>query len=325
MLKKGGKLCYITPSSWINSVAGANLRYYIETTRSLESVIDLEHYQAFNAMTYTMISLFHKGERFNTFAYYKFNPESLNKDFIENLTFNEISINGYFYLANHGILANLKSILTANTPKYVVVKNGFATLADKIFIQDSFPFEQYTIPVIKASTGKWYKAFFPYDENGKPFDKDVIFSNPMISSYLNENKSNLLKDKDESKCPFWYLFGRTQALKDVFADKLSINTVIIDTKSVKLNVVPKGSGLYSGLYILTEYDFNIIRSIINTNDFISYIASLKKYKSGGYYTYNSKDLELYLNYHIQKLIDNGTLQIKKTDKRGLSQGTLSLF
>lgn len=58
MLKKGGKLCYITPSSWINSVAGRVMRQNILLSRNLISVIDPEHYQPFKATTYTMISLF---------------------------------------------------------------------------------------------------------------------------------------------------------------------------------------------------------------------------------------------------------------------------
>ena len=44
MLKSGGKLCYITPSSWINSVAGTVLRQYALRNHNLMRLIDLEHY-----------------------------------------------------------------------------------------------------------------------------------------------------------------------------------------------------------------------------------------------------------------------------------------
>ncbi len=35
--------------------------------------------------------------------------------------------------------------------------------------------------------------------------------------------------------------------------------------------------------------------------FLDYVKLLKKYKSGGYYTFNSKDLELYLNFKLYTL------------------------
>ncbi len=301
MLKAGGKLCYITPSSWLNSLAGNKLRNYIRKNRNLVSLIDLGHFQAFKSTTYTLISLFVKDRKFNEIAYNSFDSKTLSKKLVANIDIEEIDINGFFYLANKKTLSELKTILSSNTHKHVCVKNGLATLADKIFISSSFPFSHLTIPVFKASTGKWYKALFPYDTNGKPLNKDSIFSDAVIAQYLEEHKPYLLKSADEGSNPLWYLFGRTQALKDVFSDKLSVNTTVKDVKSLKVNFIPKGSGIYSGLYVMSDFDLDIIRSLILSTEFIDYVSALKKYKSGGYYTFNSKDLELYLNFHLQRM------------------------
>lgn len=322
MLKTGGKLCYITPSSWLNSLAGTKLRNYIRQTRSLISLTDLAHFQAFKAFkatTYTLISNFVKGFKSEEFTYNTFDEQSLSIKFESVLSYSDIDINGCFYLADKVTLQSLQNIFSSSTPKYVSVKNGFATLADKIFISPSFPFTQFVIPVIKASTGKWYQAFFPYDKKGKAIDKTSIFSDSSISSYLNNHKTELLKDTTEANNPYWFLYGRTQALKDVFLDKLAVNTTIKDIESIKINFVPSGSGIYSGLYIITEtdIDLNVVSTLLNTSEFVKYIASLKKYKSGGYYTYNSKDLESYLNYHIDKLIKNETVQISSLEQCGL--------
>lgn len=317
MLKSGGRLCYITPGSWLNSVAGGIMRDYIRRNRTLVSLIDLEHFQAFKATTYTIISLFQKGARRNYFSYNIFDSEIFGKKHIDNLSYFEIDINSNFYLSNHTTLRSLREILTTPLPKYVSVKNGFATLSDKIFIADSFPFEEFVIPTIKASTGKWYYAFFPYDSNGKPYSKERIFRNPLVAEYLNKHKVDLLKNSAEDINPYWYLFGRSQALKDVSSEKLAVNITVKDIKSLKINYVPVGAGVYSGLYILTDLDFNIIEDLLRSDRFINYIASLKKYKSGGYYTYNSKDLEAFLNYEIQKLIDYGNVHISSTEQCGL--------
>ena len=47
MLKPNGQLCYITPSSWLSSLAADNLRRYIVQNQNLIALIDLEHFQAF--------------------------------------------------------------------------------------------------------------------------------------------------------------------------------------------------------------------------------------------------------------------------------------
>jgi adenine-specific DNA-methyltransferase len=182
----------------------------------------------------------------------------------------------------------------------------------------------YTIPTIKASTGKWYKAFFPYDNNGNPIPKEKIFTHTAVSSYLLSHKDELLKGNNANN-PMWYLYGRTQALKDVNSHKIAINTTIKGTDSIKLNNVPAGCGVYSGLYILSDIPYDIISDIIISDDFIKYIASLKKYKSGGYYTFSSKDLETYLNYKISQLISNEKLSLKPTNKQGFLDRHLSLF
>ena len=293
MLKTGGKLCYITPSSWINSVAGGVLRKYISCHKNLVKLIDLGHFQAFDATTYTMISLFEKDVKHDVFEYQKYGEPNSEK-----LTIGETIIGNTMYLSDQKTLKELREVFTDGHKKYVEVKNGFATLADSVFIGEKFPFDKYLIPTITASTGKWYKSFFPYDKNGKPEPKAKVFADDNISHYLENNKVKLLKGKSETENPDWYLYGRTQALKDVWTQKYAINTILKDVKSIKLNSVPPGCGVYSGLYIITSVDIEILTKIICSQDFINYISVLKKYKSGGYYTFNSKELEMYLNYKL---------------------------
>ena len=99
MLKKGGKLCYITPSSWINSVAGGVLRQYIQRHKNLVKLIDLGHFQAFDATTYTMISLFEKDSKHDTFVYQNYGDTSF-----ERLTIKDSIIGNMMYLADKNTL-----------------------------------------------------------------------------------------------------------------------------------------------------------------------------------------------------------------------------
>lgn len=325
MVAPQGKLCYITPSSWLNSNAAEKMRSYVHYYGLLSAVIDLEHFQPFERVTtYTLISLFENGRKSESFDYYVFDPTTLAQHFVDTLSFESSFIDSSIILANNEKLDQIRKIKSYRTGNCVKVKNGFATLADDVFIGD-LPFSSFTIPILKASTGRWSRCLFPYDSNGKPLSESTIFQQKDVGCYLNDHRQKLLKGRNCEQNPQWYLFGRTQALKDVAVQKYAINTIVKDRESIKLNTVPAGSGVYSGLYILTDLSFETIRDIVVSDDFIDYVKTLKCYKSGGYYTYGSKDLEQYLNYRVAELNQVHNNFFKQYDKRSVSQSTLPFF
>ena len=299
MLATNGVMCIITPSSWLSSNAGMALRKYVIAKKNLSGVIDLEHFQPFEATTYTLISRFQMGNTFETVEYCRFDDDLEKPIHIEELPLSSMEISGCFYLSSKKLLDEVRKIKTSFSNKYVSVKNGFATLADKIFIGD-FTFEKGTIDILKASTGKWSKCIFPYHEDGTPQSLSGFSNCKEAYKYLESNKDTLLKDRKSENPQCWHLFGRSQALKDVCKRKYAINTIVRDVKSIRLEMVDEGKGVYSGLYILTKTDFSVIRQIVISDDFIRYVKLLKNYKSGGYFTFNSKDLEQYLNFKLSE-------------------------
>lgn len=297
MLSPNGLLCYITPSSWLNSIAGGNMRTYIYENKNLISVVDLCHFQPFGATTYTMITLFDRQGRHNSIDYYTYDMAKNCPAFISTVEVQDMYINDGFYFSTMENLRWLRQILCTPVQRKAIVKNGYATLCDKVFI-GKFPFHDFVIPVVKASTAEQAEALYPYDVNGKPFTKKEIFSHRELSEYLSKNKQRLLKQKNEQENPTWYLYGRTQGLLDTYQKKYAISSIIKDVKSIKLRSCPEGTGVYGGLYILTDIDECVLRKIIFSEKFILYLHLLKEYKSGGYYTINSKKLEAYINYQI---------------------------
>lgn len=301
MLKPNGHLCYITPSSWLNSVAADCLRKYILKHQNLVKLIDLGHYQAFEKITtYTLISHFKKSHQSSKFDFCIYNEQNNEALPIAKLDLKDVYIDSCFYLGNEEQLATLRRIKTTCYNKFVSVKNGFATLADAVFIGDHIPESPITIRVIKGSTGKWYKCIFPYDEKGKPLREEMIFAHKNIKYYLLTHKEVLLKGKPEYAG--WYLYGRTQALADVYRPKLSLNALVRTKADLKLTELMNGEGVYSGLYVITNFHISLldIKHIIASDEFIGYVKLLKKYKSGGYYTFNSKDVEQFINYQLTK-------------------------
>ena len=296
MLNKNGILCYITSNSFYNSLAGNKLRKYIKENQTMELIMDLGHYQPFSVTTYTTIVKITNGSKFGMCKYYKYDLENGRPEFICDIKYENLFVDGNIILSSNN--EKYLPILEYKVPKdpKVYVKNGFATLNDNVFIQKEFPFRGNQIDVIKGSVGEWKKCIYPYDEKGKLIDFKKLDKD--VQEYFNKHKKDLIKENSKVDSS-WYAFGRTQAINDVKYNKISINTTIKDVKSIKLNEVCSGKGMYSCLYLLTEIPLKIVESIICTNDFIEYIRLLNKCKSGGYYTFSSKDLSKYINYYLE--------------------------
>ena len=302
MLNPTGILCYITPSSFFTSVAGKKLRWYLMTTDILESVCNLKHFQPFNTITYTAIICLNKARKQIGVDYYEFDEEKLQPHFVDTLEKKAYWINNEFYFSSSENLALLQEVFDSSRISDIRVKNGYATLADKCFIRD-FDFDsRFIIPVLKASRAKWTKIFYPYDRNARLIDEEEIKKDSCMYQYLLSQKSALTdRDNEKDSSAYWYAFGRSQALSDTYKDKISINTLIRTSKDLKIEDVPAGCGVYSGLYMISQTtSMKRIKDALLSNDFGIYISLLGKYKSGGYYTFSSKDVKRYLDYKLGK-------------------------
>ena len=52
------------------------------------------------------------------------------------------------------------------------------------------------------------------------------------------------------------------------------------------------------LATLTEVPEERLRAALLCDDFIIYVSALRKYKNGGYWTFNALDLQQYLNWKL---------------------------
>ncbi|MDR0485203.1 MAG: N-6 DNA methylase [Elusimicrobiota bacterium] len=299
MLNEKGKMCLITPSSFFKSKSGAALRKYIQTKRNLSKIIDLEHCQVFEAVTYSAVTLFDNCSNFSA-DYFIYDEVNKKPHFIDNLKYEEFFIDGKIFLAKREhlkIVAQIEAVYQ-NTDREIIVKNGFATLSDDAFIGDIDIDDPLIIDIVKASTGRWKKCIFPYRCNGEPISEAELKKHTAVYNYLLSKKSLLLKRDVENRRD-WFLFGRSQAIKDVYKYKIAVSQITKDIDSIKINEVLPGQAVYSGLYILSPFSFAEIQAVILTQDFIEYLKLLKNYKSGGYFTFSSLELEKYLNYKLK--------------------------
>ena len=57
---------------------------------------------------------------------------------------------------------------------------------------------------------------------------------------------------------------------------------------------PKGTGVYGGLYIVSDtIPIEQIKKVLKTEELFNYVSLLGKYKSGGHYTFSSKDVRIW--------------------------------
>ena len=307
MMNETGQMCYITPSSWFTSGAGQKMRDYIDENRNLNYIEDYGHYQLFeNATTYVAITRFNK-ERNNEVEYVTMERTADDDGFWKGsipVTYEDMMIGGKFYFSVKSQLDKMREISesgknTKRSERTFQVKNGYATLADDVFIEGDVPWaagDKYVIPATKASTLKWDWCIFPYDDEGNLVtEKELEKNAPMEYKLLSENKDKLLERATDEP---WYAYGRTQAIKDTFKEKWAVKSTIKDLSEPICKRVPPGSGVYGGLYVLTEHPEGL--KALETEGFMSYVKMLGKYKSGGYYTFSSKELENYLNWNYGK-------------------------
>ena len=301
MMNKTGILGYITPSSYFTSIAGAQLRQNIMSRHLLKKILDLKHFQAFSATTYTAVTVLENGKSEDETEFFTYDSSLLTPVFCANLRKDDYFINGNFFFAKTNELSELRCILQNEKISDIAVKNGYATLCDSVFI-GKFDFtSDYIIPAVKASKGTKTKIIFPYTKDLSLVPENELRRDRPLYDYLTKNKEKLLKRSNERDAEkFWYAFGRSQALADTFRDKLTVNAMLRDENDFKFIHAPAGTGVYGGLYITRgSVSFARIVSALKTEEFMAYIRLLGKYKSGGYYTFSSKDLKKYLDFKFE--------------------------
>ena len=312
MLSENGKLIYITPSSWTSSLAGKTFRKYLIDNNKLSDVIVLGHEKVFpNSTTFTMITEINNGKEDDEgITLYRFNSKNRDIDYIATRPLKTFTVNNCFYFTNNlSTVSLMREIEKHEYKETVKVKNGFATLNDKLFVidedlseKDSRYWIKDLIPVVKASTGEIKWMVFPYDlENDlKPLQFNEL--NPYTQEFL-LNRAKELKMEEHGKMEGqWWLYGRSQAIKDYGTWKrYSVNNLIRNKSDIKIKPLYHFYGVYSGFYI-TIVDKNCkyidFEKLLSTDEFENYVKTIGKYKNGGYYTFNTKELENYINYKI---------------------------
>lgn len=310
MLKDTGKLMYITPSSWTTSMAGHKFREWLLENKTLQSVIDMGHAKVFdNANTYTMITTLTKtpNARVDVFEFVEECKIECYQPYvpIDSRSIDSFECNGNFYFnTTNEQLEKLRKIMSSNRKDHKIhVKNGLATLNDKLFVIEG-DLEQYNLEIhkdnvrnlIKASNGERKHIIYPYDYNGNLLSFEQLTWK--TKEYLLK-RCNELSIKQKG---VWWQYGRSQAIKDVPKMKMCVNNLIRTKDDVKLKMVPPHNCVYSGFYITIDdelikqcevHPFKQIPDLLISDKFVDYVKLIGKYKMAVIIRFQPKKLKIF--------------------------------
>ena len=300
---RNGVLCYIAPSSWFSSRSGSAMREDLMENKKLSAVVDLEHHQPFEGITtYTAIVKITPDGGNDDIGFSSFDDYTeTDKPALSSIPYSSAWINGAFVpISDEDARGKIREIMEASYEENTIsVKNGFATNLDRFYIRSTFedgkrqPVPSWIRPIVKASTAKWAKCFYPYDNLGHLFPL-AVFSGYGIYDDLQSEKETLLS-RNQVNRDAWWGYARSQGIADVEKSKVAVNTLYRDADDLKVVDVQAGSCVYGGVYVL-GMKADEVEKACSSDIFMAYVRALRRYKSGGYYTLSGKELELFLRW-----------------------------
>lgn len=255
-LKNNGVLSYITPSSYIKSLAGRDLRKYIDEEKVLKDFHDYGEQMLFDGYTtYTCITTIQKN---------CVNP--------------------------------IQSPWTSTREQVGIscenIQNGVATLKDAVFIKDNFGDlrdEGLVKTIIKASTMEKKECIYPYLNGSVIPEESLKTLYPKTYSYLLENKQ-LLESRSITGSTKWYEYGRSQGIRNMDKEKIVLSG-INKIGELRYERVSADVIVYSGLFATGNLD-NFEKQL-KDEMLIEFLCENGTPKRGGYYSYGSTVIKNY--------------------------------
>ena len=325
LLKKEGKLGYITPNSYLKNSSYKNFRKFLKNKKLIKKLFNLGSYKVFQGYsTYTAVTVIQNNNNLNYFDYYEYKNNNFefsekNFIFIDKIKYEELNNEWKLMSKKDRIFINTLLSKTPEISEHFNVQYGIATLRDKIFVgtikngadklvlfKNKYLIEKEILkPILKIS--KYNKnielnkqleyIIFPYKIlDGKIIvmeEKELSEKYPHVYKYLIENKIELLK-RDLKENTKWYEYGRNQGLKNILKEKIALSPIIHN--NIKFKRLPSNILIYSGIFITQKtkkYSLEHVLDIINDKKFFNYLFLMGKNMANNYKNINSKIIKDY--------------------------------
>ena len=323
MLNEEGRLGYITMNSFLRSVNGRAIRNYFSHNRFSIRIVDFRGYQVFESKnTYTCLFYLDKRRNSENVKYTVDEQGVLSDDVLYTSVQYDNLDNEKGWTLNNFDTTRAIEATGVQIKDFCPSRHGIATLSNNTYIfkpideDESFFYindkgKKYPIEknicrdivnpnklnTVEDINTLMEKVIFPYRveyERASVYSPDemrCLF--PKAFAYLKTKKELLLKrDKGETKdYPQWYAYGRTQSLVmpryKLFFPKFAnrpLHCTICDAPNLML---------YNGLaFVNTDKRIlRIIKALIESELFWSYIQTNAKPYASGYYSLSGVDIK----------------------------------
>ena len=307
LLKEGGLVGYITPSSWLRSDSGSLLRKHLVESHRIREIIDFGRHQMFDDVTtYTSITVIQKGEKHQAIPATTYDGQKLSNG--GQVVIRSSNPAKPWWVAPHASARKRMAKLKKNSiplGEIADIHVGIQTLADRVFILPkekavSMQFESWIMKdIVKASVMKDGEdpiqriVVFPYDIEGQLYDEEhIAFWAPNAYHWLLSNKEYLLKrDKGKLRSTEWYAFGRNVSILSGFGDKV-LTSGMNRYPNFQRCKNPDAT-FYGGYCIKPRYpfDWGALLSVLNSKEMDFFIRLTSRPYQGGWMSYAKSFIE----------------------------------
>lgn len=271
-LRDDGRMVCITPNSYFYNKSALPLRRYLLQNQYIQEIIDFGTEKVFtNTSIYCCITIFTKTPK----DFIIYNGRKIKMEDITPPIYNIFQIK----TDSKQTLRNLCKI-----------RNGLATLRDKIYIHDQKLYDEPCWrPITNAKDIKY--IIYPYSKIGKVMDEEQFKKvNPQTYEYLLPYKEELgQRDKGKKIYPEWYSYGRTQSLVPSQKKEVIYLPSFANPDKLKFHISPPL--LFYSCLCIEPYNTDDIGKIKNTIlQNIDVLKSLSSKRAGGWITLSSRNI-----------------------------------
>ena len=303
-LSENGKMSYLIPSSIFKTVFGFNLRELIKPF--IKKIIDYSQKKIFNkALIKSAIIILDKSATMKDEINYIEEHSNRNSYLLKEKLFNkwffsEIKVGSYrfgdYFKVSHVVATLLNNV-------YILKEEDYIETSDFYIYKNKYKIEKKIVYETASPRSLRYKnvekIIFPYTYiNNKliRYEENEFRDNfPGVFTYLNDNKSKLINRKSD-KSAKWFEYGRSQALQNIYNEKLLISTIV--SEKIRVYKLSKDCIPYAGVSIILKENNNKFllkkaKEILESKDFFEYILSIGIPINGNSVRITSKDIENY--------------------------------
>ena len=309
LLRAGGRLGFITPSSWLRSDSGSLLRNHLVKSHDVKKIIDFAEHQVFpDVTTYTAIAIVEKGGATDRIAVETYDGEAVNGGGFAQYDKGDPS-SAWWIARSEPDWIRMRELMHRGQPLGDIadIHVGIQTLADGVFI---LPHESAALmrlegwmlrDIVKASVMKDGQdpvkrvVIFPYDDNGKLLPEDDISAHaPNVYEWLSSNKERLLgRDKGRFDPRRWYGFGRQVSIVSGFGDKILTSGMNL-RPNFQQCPIPEAT-FYAGYCVKPKPHYRgtigELLKILNSDDMEFFIKNTSRPYQGGWMSYAKSFIE----------------------------------